>query len=196
MTAFDSQNIEVKLAEYNTLRSEILQKIEQNNQLLAFTFTAIIAVLAFAVEAGNLFLYIAPMMIIIPLSIRIAYYKSAIVRLSAYIIVYLEGQINELAWESRNCSLSQMNVFNKSIFTNLFEHECLILSLICFLCYLQALLTSSSDCCIKIMLTICALVLIIVEFIISFNVKTTNKERIKWIDIWTLYKLQNSSAKT
>lgn len=147
--------------------------------------------MAFAVESGNLFLYIIPMMIIIPLSVRISYYRRAIVRLAAYIIVYHEKQIEELNWESRNFTLSQTNIFDKSIFTGLFEHDCLILSF----SFLQALFTTSSEFCKKLALTILALVVVTIQFFISFSVESTSKERNKWIDIWTIHKLQNSKNK-
>lgn len=59
---------EIMIKEYEELRCEIEQKIGIQNSLIMFMITAVIAVLAFAVEGNNSILYLLPFGIIIPTS--------------------------------------------------------------------------------------------------------------------------------
>lgn len=90
------------IREYETLREEIKQKIELHNSLITFMITTVVAILAFALESNNTLLYLLPFCVIISISMRIAYYMEAIVKLSAYIIIYIEDKIEGLNWETRN----------------------------------------------------------------------------------------------
>ena len=74
--------------EYDNLRNEINQKIELHNTLLTFTITTTVAVLSLAVSQNSTILYLIPFCILIPMSMRIAYYRAAMSKLSAYMIVF------------------------------------------------------------------------------------------------------------
>ena len=76
------------IKEYDNLRNEINQKIELHNTLLTFTITTTVAVLTFALSQNKTILYLIPFCILIPMSMRIAYYRSAMSKLSAYMIVF------------------------------------------------------------------------------------------------------------
>lgn len=182
-----------ELAEYNTLRTEILHKIELHNHLITITFTAVIAILAFAANTDDPFLFIIPLAVIIPLSMRISYYRSAISKLSAYIIVYLENHINGLNWESRNSKIVEFAKGNNHI--RLVRHECLILSIICYGCYLYCLCHHWSDSYYKnIFAVLWPICLVILETLISFDVKVITKERKSWINIWIDFKVGNGKS--
>ena len=86
------------IKEYEDIRGEIKQKIELHNSLIMFMITTVVAVLAFAVQGDNSILYLLPFGIIIPTSMRITYYRTAMAKLSAYIIVYIENKIKGLNW--------------------------------------------------------------------------------------------------
>lgn len=194
MNQSQTQNLEAKLAEYNSLRTEILQKIEQNNQLLTVTFTSIIAILAFAVTADDPFLFVVPMAVIVPLSMRISYYRGAIAKLSAYIVVYLEEYIDGLNWESLNDKLIRTTKAKKSSHIKLVRHECLVLSIVCYICYLQCLYHHLSDLWYQNVLQILwPISFIVAEASISFDVKVINDERANWIDIWDDFKSASSA---
>lgn len=93
------------IKEYDILRSEISQQIDLHNTLLTFTITTTVAVLTFALSQSMTVLYLIPFCIIIPMSMRIAYYISSMTKLSAYKIVFLENKIDEIKWETRNAML-------------------------------------------------------------------------------------------
>lgn len=61
------------IKEYESLRNEILQKIQLTNTLLNFAVTTAVAILAFAVESKNknAFLFLVPFCVLIPISVRI-----------------------------------------------------------------------------------------------------------------------------
>ena len=52
--------------EYNTLRAEVLQKIELHNKLIMFAITTTVAILAFAFSQNNAYLFLLPFCVIIP----------------------------------------------------------------------------------------------------------------------------------
>lgn len=75
-------NIENKVKEYDMIRAEIMQKIELHNNLSTITITTCVAVLSFAFFQNHAFLYLLPFCIVIPMSLRISYYLSAMAKLS------------------------------------------------------------------------------------------------------------------
>ena len=98
------------LKEFDYLKNEINQKIILHNNLLTFTITTVVAILSFALGAKNKVnphLFLMPFCILIPMSVRISYYRFAMAKLSAYIIVFLEEQIPEIKWETRNYKVGE-----------------------------------------------------------------------------------------
>ena len=173
--------------EYDTLRNEINQKIELHNSLITFTITTTVAILTFALSQNNVFLYLTPFCIIIPMSMRIAYYRSALSKLSAYIIVFLEKNLEGMNWETRNAMLTKETLGKKRKFkipTVLPYYECLILSAVCYICYLYEY-TKNKDINIQ---TVCFLcfpsLLVIWEMIMAKRINSFDKEKQAWISIW------------
>lgn len=78
------------LLEYQSIREEILQKIELRNTLLACAYTATGVILSFAVGSGSSALALLPILLIIPCTMRIGYYRDATARLAAYQMVFIE----------------------------------------------------------------------------------------------------------
>lgn len=77
------------ILEYTNIKEEIQNKIELHNNLITFTITTTVALLAFAFSKENPFLFLVPFCILIPMSSRIAYYRLAFSKLSAYLIVFI-----------------------------------------------------------------------------------------------------------
>lgn len=99
--------------EYESLRSEIADKLRLQNDLLVAAVTASVAVLAFIAESDypQPWMYSLPLFVLVPFSRRIAYYRSAVAKISAYITVFIEGNQASKScrdcpqWETRNSSL-------------------------------------------------------------------------------------------
>lgn len=102
----DSDEREGILLEYQSIRSEILQKIELRSTLLACAYTVTTAILAIAVSMGkNAMIALLPIPLVMAVTMRMGYYQDAIARLSAYLIVFIEPQISGLRWEGRNAKV-------------------------------------------------------------------------------------------
>lgn len=93
-------NNDLILAEYNTLRSEILNNIEATNQLYMFAFTTISAIYLLAHYNEKPDFYLTAYVILILTRCRILYYHEMTIRISEYIIVFIEKENLGLSWET------------------------------------------------------------------------------------------------
>lgn len=176
--------------EYDNLRNEIIQKIELINTLLTFTITTTVAILTFALSRKNEILYLMPFCIIIPMSIRIAYYRSTISKLSAYMIVFLEKNLDGINWETRNALLVIENSNNKkrtfNVPTVLMHYDCMLLSVICYICYFVEYI-KSRDINLQTACILCLpFLLVIWEIQISNRINSLAKEKQEWIHRWEI----------
>lgn len=173
------------LPEYETLRSEINQKIELVNSLTTFTLTTVVAILTFALSSDNAMLYLLPYCIIIPMYLRISYYRSAIVKISAYMIVFLEKYNDGINWETRNSYL--MNCIDKKdrgIVLRAKYYEGLVASIICYILFFDAYIKQEEN---NIILVVCLLVpvfLIIWIWCIIRHINDIESEKQEWIKEW------------
>lgn len=183
---------EIMLKEYEELRSEIEQKIGIQNFLITFMIIAVIAVLAFAVEGNNSILYLLPFGIIIPTSMRITYYRTAMARLSAYIVVYIEQNIKGLNWETRihNFVHNGRDTFRDNITISQY-YEGMILSIMCYLLYLFDFTKDKTINLQVIIYAILPILFVIWELVITIRIAGFNKERNFWIDQWKIFKNSN-----
>ncbi len=140
------------MAEYYYLRAEINQKIQLHNQLIMFTITTTVAVLAFIFKSTNheqdLIAYLLPWFIIIPMSNRVAYYRNAMAKISAYMIVFLGKGENTFNWETRNQLLTKLfeisNKGKRKIDLLSKDCECLMVGIACYFLYLYVFSRESS----------------------------------------------------
>ena len=105
-----SQKTENELEEYILLKEEIQKCIDRDNSLATFMVTAVASILTFAISA-NLqipFLFLISFCILIPFTSRISHYKTNVSRISAYIIVFCESEL-DIAYESRNSKVKLKN---------------------------------------------------------------------------------------
>lgn len=180
------------IKEYEDLRSEIKQKIELHNSLITFMVTTVVAVLAFALESNNPLLFLLPFGIIIPISMRITYYRAAMVKLSAYIIIYIESEIEGLNWETRNTQLinvDQSNLYDS--FTISHYYEGIIMSIVCYVLYIGNYIKDKTMNLQTIVCLIIPFILVIWEAIITKRIVTFNKQKNEWIKKWKDFKDSN-----
>ena len=186
-----------EVKEYEFLRNEIMQKVELHNKLITFTITTTLTILTIAFSGltlelsqdffvDNSVLFIIPLLIIIPISLRIAYYRNAMSKLSAYIIVFLEDHIEGLNWETRHedFKLNFKGKKEKYMVTSKY-HELNFLSFICCALYVFKCWEYSISAFFSIIQTVSATILFICEFLITkkyINSADENKET--YIDEW------------
>ncbi len=183
---------EIIIKEYEDLRGEIKQKIELHNSLSTFMITTVVAILAFALESDNSLLYLLPFAIIIPISMRIAYFRIALLRLSGYIIVYIENRINGLNWETRNSEFVNTNY--NSIYNNLtisHYYEGAILGIVCYILFFFDYIQCNIINFKTVVFLVIPLFLVLWEFIITKRIMSFNKERNEWINKWKDFKNNN-----
>lgn len=177
------------IKEYDNLRHEINQKIELHNTLLTFTITTTVAVLALALSQGTTILYLIPFCILIPMSMRIAYYRSAMSKLSAYMIVFLENKIDGVKWETRNAKIinaeSNNKMFQLRKFIILPYYECLILAIICYFLYIFDYLQDKTINPMVIVNTLWPFSLVVWELQITKRINSLHEEKDYWIRRWT-----------
>ena len=81
-----------RIADYNKYQHE----------LVILTFTAISAIYAFAMECRNPYLFLISYMILIPIRSRHLFYHEMNIKLSTYISVFIQPQLQEVQWEARS----------------------------------------------------------------------------------------------
>ena len=183
------------MKEYDNLRNEINQLISLHNTLLTFTITAVVTILTIALSENMTILYLIPFCIIIPMSMRIAYYRSSMAKLAAYMIVFLEKKLDGIKWETRNAMLIEKAPAKKTIyhFTVLRYYECLILAVICYILYVIDY-TKDKEISIRTTVNILwPLLLIVWEILITKRINLANKEKQNWIKKWTELKRKNDN---
>jgi len=176
---------EIIIKEYEELRGEVKQKIELHNSLITFMITTVVAVLAFALESDNSLLFLLPFGIIIPISMRVTYYREAMVKLSAYIIIFIEDKIEGLNWETRNTQLININHNNLyDNFTISHYFEGIILSIVCYVLFFVDFLKENIMCFQTIVYLVIPFLLVIWEIVITKRIITFNNQKNEWIKKW------------
>lgn len=180
------------LKEYEDIRGEIKQKMELHNSLITFMITTVVAVLAFALERDNPALYLLPFAIIIPISMRVTYYRTSMAKLSAYVIVYLEDKLDDINWETRNTKLindSSNKLFDKLTISHYYEG--IILGVVCYVLYFIDYINGKLINTQTVIFLIMPIFLIIWEGIITKRMITFDNEKNKWMNIWKDFKNKN-----
>lgn len=175
--------------EYKELRNEIMQKIELQNSLMTFMITTVVAVLAFAIGSDNSYMYLLPFGIIIPISMRITYYRTAMVKLSAYIIIYLENDLEGINWETRNVNLMGENkggIYDKVTISHYYEG--ILLSIVCYILFCLDYLKDKLVNYQVIVSLILPLGFVMWEMIITVRSASIDKEKLNWIERWEDFK--------
>lgn len=102
------------------LRSELMHNHEQENKLIDATYIMIAAIWGTAITVGNQWLVFVSIILLVPLSLRIADIRYSIAFISSYMIVYLEdADVCNINWESRR---HNYYIRNKQSILYLFIH--------------------------------------------------------------------------
>ncbi len=181
-----------KILEYNNLRKEIDDKIKMHNSFLTFTITTVVAVLTFALSNGihTPFLCLVPFGILIPMSMRITYYRSAIVKLAAYMVVFLECDLDGLNWETRNNrvlkKLKKKEKIDLRSFAGASYYECLILAIVCYFCYIYVIVQNrKADFSFEgIWGMLWPLIFVAAEVYSTYRLNSANSAKEEWIEKW------------
>lgn len=115
----NKQQLKNYICEYNSLRKEIMDSIKLYNSLTTLTLTVVVAFLGYLISENSksYSLYFMPTPIILAISLRTLYYRRKICQISAYMIVYLEPNIDGMNWETKN------NVFENTPSTNNYDTD-------------------------------------------------------------------------
>lgn len=107
--------MELILAEYVSLRNEILLNEQLVAQLLAVAATATAAFLGYAIklEERNPMQFLIPLVVLIPTSLYVTWLLESTIRISSYVSVFHESQNNGANWESQldvlRCNIKYYN---------------------------------------------------------------------------------------
>lgn len=165
-----------------------MQKIELHNNLLIFTITTCVAILSFAFSQDNAFLYLIPFCVVIPMSLRIAYYLSALVKLSSYMIVFLEEEDCGYNWETLNKAFTNNRITQKKNgifdFTVQRYYEFIILSLVCYILYIINYVQNNQFDILMVLNLLWPMLLVIFEVYITKRLNSFDKEKNDKVQEW------------
>lgn len=179
------------IREYETIREEILQKVELHNSLITFMVTTVVALLTFALTQEEPFLYLLSFCIIIPISMRVTYYRTMMIKLSAYVVVYFEKDIEGLKWETRNTQF--VNAENERLYNKLtisHYYEGFLLGIVSYGLFVYNFIQNKNLESGELILVHLPIILLIWEWMITKRISQFDKERNKWISEWE--KLRNN----
>ncbi|PKQ15800.1 MAG: hypothetical protein CVT67_08075 [Actinobacteria bacterium HGW-Actinobacteria-7] len=94
-------NHDLVLAEYNSLRGEILQINQQIKHLFQITMTAVLAILAWGISAKDWIILLTPAPIMLVSVLMMLSEMESMFRIATYIMVFIESEHPELNWETR-----------------------------------------------------------------------------------------------
>ena len=92
---------------YWALRDEILYNYEQENNLIQFVYTAVIAALGLAITMQISWLAFVVSLAIVPMSLRIADIRYSTAYIAAYLKTYLEKPTDKYSWENMHYAFSE-----------------------------------------------------------------------------------------
>lgn len=88
------------IEEYKTLRQEIMEMDKRKNNLIVYTVIATATIFGFSIQYPSPFIFLLPIIIIIPLGYQVLGFQRSILYNGTYISVVIESQIKELQWET------------------------------------------------------------------------------------------------
>lgn len=136
-------------------------------------------------------------MVVVPVSLRVGYYRDAIAKLSTYQVVFLEPELDGINWETRNNMVSSMygmknrcekKLAKRGNWLNVTRY--LDFPLICLTCISVFVYRGGLDGLFGMVLVSIAIVILIFEIV--FTYKNNNIDTIKsdWCKRWNEVKLE------
>lgn len=182
-----------RLEEYKMLRDEMQNCIERDNTLATFMVTAVATILTFAVTA-NLqvpFLFLISFCIIIPFTARLVHYKKNVARISTYVIVFLEKDMN-IKYETRNVLVKPVDAKPSKILISMRNYIGFWLGLISYIIYIVEYNNKVNfPIELDILFLVAPIILVIITFFMDKKIDSFSKEKSKWLENWTKLKEEN-----
>lgn len=174
------------LKEYNILRNEIDQQTSLHNTLTTFIITCTVAVITIAASEQIPILYLFPFCIIIPMNMRIAFYRKAMAKISGYMIVFLEPKLDGINWETRNLYFQKKygGASTKKHKFNLWYSESLTISVVCYLLYVFSYLSGKVINFLTILYAFAPAFLLVWVCVITHRINRVDKDREEMVRIW------------
>lgn len=177
---------ESKLEEYKMLREEIQNCVERDNSLVTFMVTAVSTILTFAISA-NLqvpFLFLISFCIIIPFTGRISHYKTNVARISAYLIVFLEPEM-DIKYETRNSMVKSVKSKASKLLVAMRNYVGLLLGILSYAIYLVEYSNKLGfSNWWDLLFCILPILLLILIFFMDKKIDSVPQEKKKWIENW------------
>lgn len=183
------------LNEYRELRAEMLQKVELHNTLLTFLYTTVAAVFGLAVALSNSSICLLAFVVIVPVSLRISYYRDATAKMAAYQIVYIEPELGGVRWESLNARVYDLIQRRSAI-----REGSVSMALVSKLRYYDFFLLCISSLIVyyalggfeygQAWITVTSVVLTLFELSISIKSSSISHSRAVWVKRWRKLKAE------
>lgn len=90
----------MKKIEYQSIKDEVMYNHGKQDKYTSIAYTATIAVWTIALAESNAWIALAPMLFLVPVSMRISDCRYSISFLASYLAIYFEGKEHP-GWESR-----------------------------------------------------------------------------------------------
>jgi len=88
------------IEEYKTLRTEIMELHKRKNSYVIYTLISTATILGIAIEYLSPYIFLLPLIIIIPLSHKTLALDGSILGVGTYISVVIESESKYLQWET------------------------------------------------------------------------------------------------
>ena len=135
-----------------------------------------------AVERKSMYLCLLPFCILIPLGLRVAYYRMVVAKISAYIIIHYEQGSNILKWETRNMEATSNPEKLLNFITLSRYYEFIILAVASYILYIVLYFEKTNDDILRLVWPVIGIVIMIP---ITIIINSMDKMRRKWIIIWS-----------
>lgn len=180
--------------DYKNLREEIMYSRKAQDKYAIFLYTTVVTILGFAFQFENYYLCLLPIVIIIPICIKIADYRRTIAYLATYMIAFLEK--DEYKWETDNFMFS--NKFPRKgleRFIHILEnYDAFILNVICTLIFVVSVIYNSFNCqsniCLELALSVISGLTCLVVFLITRTYSDYQQLKASKLSNWNKYKTQ------
>ncbi|NLW77879.1 MAG: hypothetical protein GXY32_00495 [Ruminococcaceae bacterium] len=169
--------------EYQMIRAEIMNCINLQNTLSTFLVTAVTALLALAFTNMNPWLFLLPYVVILPIGCGILHYRTNVLKLSSYLIAFLEPHMQAMQWETRHAEYTKAKDLDRLfVFRNYLS---VFLSVIVYLLFLYSYLSPARYIGV-LQILVCVLPLLPTGYMIFLSVLTHRKysKRAEFVKQW------------
>lgn len=193
--------------DYQNLREEIMYSRKAQDRFTIFMYTSVATIIGFAIQFQSVYLFLLPLIITFPFSIKIADYRRTIANLAAYMIVFLENK-DKSHWETDNYNIE--NDFGckpkVKVSRNRFEvfihslnnYDSLLISLFCTSVFFYNKFISVNGSCgdwKDIVLLVISIIVCGVILTVSITYSRYQDLKSKRIEKWKIYRKNISKIK-